>query len=53
VVFGSIIIEIKAKTGIAEEHYAQTINYLAASKCKVGLILNFGEPSLVFKRVIL
>ena len=28
VVFESIILEIKAKEGIAEEHIAQTINYL-------------------------
>ena len=53
VVFDAVILEIKAQKGIVEEHYAQTINYLAASKCKVGLILNFGEASLIFKRVIL
>ena len=52
-VFDSVIIEVKAKKAIADEHYAQTINYLAASKCKVGLILNFGESSLIYKRVIL
>ena len=53
VVFDAVILEIKAQKGIVEEHYAQTINYLTASKCKVGLILNFGEASLIFKRVIL
>ena len=53
VVFDSVVLEIKAKKDIVEAHYAQTINYLAASKCKVGLILNFGEPSLIYKRVIL
>ncbi|MEO8771697.1 MAG: GxxExxY protein [Ferruginibacter sp.] len=53
IVFDSVIIEVKAKKAIVEEHYAQTINYLAASKCKVGLILNFGESSLIYKRVIL
>jgi GxxExxY protein len=53
VVFNAVILEIKAKKGSADEHYAQTINFLAASKCKVGLVLNFGEASLVFKRVIL
>ncbi len=53
IVFDAVILEIKAKKGIAEEHYTQTINYLAASKCKVGLIMNFGECSLIFKRVIL
>ena len=53
VVFDAVILEIKAQKGIAEEHYTQTINYLAASKCNVGLILNFREASLIFKRVIL
>lgn len=53
VVFNAVIIEVKAKKGLADEHYAQAINYLAASKCKVGLLLNFGETSLIYKRVIL
>lgn len=53
VVFNSVILEIKAKKAIAEEHYTQTINYLAVSKCKVGLIFNFGESSLIYKRIIL
>ena len=53
VVTNDIILEIKAKEGIAEEHIAQTLNYLKASGCKVGLILNFGEDALKIKRVIL
>lgn len=53
VINNKIILEIKAQTGVANEHYAQVINYLAISKCKVGLIVNFGEKSLVHKRVIL
>ncbi|MEO8174767.1 MAG: GxxExxY protein, partial [Sediminibacterium sp.] len=53
VVFGNVIVEIKAKEGIAEEHIAQTLNYLKASGCKVGLILNFGEVNLKIRRVIL
>lgn len=53
VTFNEVIVEIKAKDGIAEEHIAQTLNYLKASGCKVGLILNFGEDSLKVKRLIL
>ena len=53
VAFDSIILEVKAQEGVAEEHYKQVINYLAASKQKLGLIVNFGEDSLKFKRVIL
>jgi GxxExxY protein len=47
-----VILEIKAKDGIADEDYAQTINYLKCSGCKVGLILNFGRLKLDIKRVV-
>jgi GxxExxY protein len=53
VVADQIILELKAQNGIADEHYRQLINYLAVSKCKYGLLINFGETSLKFKRVIL
>ncbi len=53
IVFENVILEIKATKGIAEEHYVQVINYLAVSKCKIGLLVNFGEPSLYSKRIIL
>jgi len=52
VVFEKIILEIKAQKGVVDEHYAQVLNYLAVSKCNLGLIINFGENSLVTKRVI-
>jgi len=42
----------EAKDGIANEDYAQTINYLKCSGCKVGLILNFGRMRLDIKRVV-
>ncbi|MBP9153144.1 MAG: GxxExxY protein [Flavobacteriales bacterium] len=53
VVFENIILEIKAKSGIANEDVAQTINYLKCSGCKVGLILNFGASIVGIKRVVL
>lgn len=53
VVFDKVILEVKAQKGIVDEHYNWTINYLAISKCPLGLIVNFGENSLVTKRVIL
>ena len=52
VVFDKIILEIKAKTGIADEDCAQAINYLKCSGCQVGLILNFGRVRLDIKRVV-
>ena len=53
VVFNNIILEVKAQKGIVEQHYKWVLNYLAVSKCELGLIVNFGEDSLVTKRLIL
>lgn len=53
VVFDKIILEVKAQKGIVDEHYSWVINYLAISKCPLGLVINFGENSLVTKRVVL
>lgn len=53
IVFDNIVVEVKAQNMVIDENYKQTINYLAASKLNVGLIINFGEDSLTFKRVIL
>ena len=52
VVLEKIILEVKAKEGIADEDMAQTINHLKCSRCKVGLILNFGKVKLDIKRVV-
>ena len=53
VVFEEIILEVKSCEGIVQAHIGQTLNYLAASKLKVGLIVNFGKNSLEYKRMIL
>lgn len=53
VVRGNIILEVKGQKMINQEAISQAINYLAVSKCKVGLIVNFGENSLNSKRIIL
>lgn len=53
VIFDSVILEIKAKSGIGNEDLAQTINYLKCSNCGVGLILNFGKTTLEIRRVVL
>jgi len=53
VVFDKIILEIKAtENGLADDTICQTINYLKASGCKVGLIANFGRSKLEYKRLI-
>ncbi|MDN3586838.1 GxxExxY protein [Pedobacter aquatilis] len=51
-IYDEIIVEIKSKAGIIDEHYAQLINYLGIAKLEVGLIINFNEKSLQYKRVI-
>jgi len=53
IVENEIILEMKCSSTIIEKHYAQVINYLTISKLQVGLILNFSENSLEYKRVIL
>ena len=52
VVLDKVILEVKAKEVIADEDYAQTINNLKCSRCKVGLILNFGRMKQDIKRVV-
>ncbi len=53
VVYDKIILEVKCVRNIGDEHIAQTMNYLKISKCKLGLLVNFGKLSLEFKRIIL
>ena len=50
VVYDKIILEVKATAGIIENNLKQTLNYLAVSKVKLALIVNFGENSLKYKR---
>jgi len=47
----SIMVEIKAITRLEDVHLAQVLNYLECYKIHVGLLLNFGQRSLEFKRV--
>ena len=53
IVFETIILEIKAMEALNRSHIKQTLNYLAASKLNLGLLVNFGEDSLAHKRVVL
>ena len=38
-----VIVELKAMKTICEEHEAQLLNYLRATKIEIGLLLNFGK----------
>lgn len=52
VVFESIILEVKSASMIINPFVYQTINYLKASGIRLGIIINFGEKSLKYKRVV-
>ena len=51
-VINDIVVEIKSCTGISNDQYGQIINYITLSKNEVGLLINFGETSLKYKRFI-
>ena len=48
---GQISVELKALTKLEDVHFAQAINYLEAYNLEIGLLINFGESSLNFKRL--
>ena len=49
---GKIMVEIKAVIALENVHLAQAINYLEAYNLETGLLINFGNTSLQFKRVL-
>lgn len=49
---GKIKVELKAVIQLEDVHLAQAINYLEAYKMDIGLLINFGNTSLQFKRVM-
>ncbi|MBC8244095.1 MAG: GxxExxY protein [Verrucomicrobia bacterium] len=46
-----VIVELKAAKALLPEHQAQTINYLKATGKDVGLLVNFGQQKLEYKRL--
>lgn len=48
---GIVSVELKAITKLEDVHFAQAINYLEAYNLEIGLLINFGETSLNFKRL--
>ncbi len=50
--YGKIVVECKSVKMLLPDHEAQLFNYLKATKLALGLLVNFGEPSLTHKRIV-
>jgi GxxExxY protein len=51
--YDKILLELKAVKAITNEHKAQLINYLKATRIKLGLLVNFGSyPKVEIQRII-
>jgi len=52
VCFDTIIVELKATPFIHKNDLAQVLNYLRATGMRLGILVNFGEKSLTYKRIL-
>jgi GxxExxY protein len=53
IVIGEIVVELKAHKTLLPEHEAQLLNYLKATRKRVGYLLNYGAfPRLQWKRLV-
>ena len=48
-----LIVELKAAKALADEHTAQTLGYLRASRIEHGLLMNFGAPKFEIRKYVL
>ena len=53
VIDGKIIVENKASSGLTNNDRAQMINYLKATGYRLGILINYGLPSLEYERLAL
>jgi GxxExxY protein len=53
VIEGKVIVELKCVDRFANQHLAQCINYLKASRLRVALLINFQNSKVEWKRVLL
>lgn len=50
--YDSIVLELKATKYLVDADIKQTLNNIKATKFKLGLLVNFGTPSLTYKRIV-
>lgn len=48
-----VLVELKAVRNLDDVHKAQCLNYLKATGLKICLLINFGNPKVEVKRIIL
>jgi GxxExxY protein len=54
VCYGEIIVEIKGTSDLTDKFRAQVINYLTATRLRLGLLVNFGQHGrLQYERLVL
>ena len=53
IVANAVLVEVKATAEDHPVHIAQVLNYLKATNLAVGLLLNFGQPKLRYRRLVL
>jgi GxxExxY protein len=47
-----LIFEVKCAEAFANEHLAQTLNYLKATDLRLGLLINFQKPKVEWRRIV-
>ena len=50
--YDAVVLEVKARSVTSPADHAQVLSYLASTKLRCGLLLNFGTPKLEHKRFI-
>ena len=51
VVDDCVILELKAVESLTKEHHNQILNYLKATECEIGLVLNFGKDPQFIRKI--
>jgi GxxExxY protein len=52
IVNSEFIVELKAVRALADEHVAQVLGYLRASRLEHAMLINFGAPKIQFRKFI-